>query len=121
MGGHMIHTDKNIEFGHHEPERVIVTGKLTNKGKGQLLEGMRLSKTSIRTFVDPLDLPIMSYEWPWLVTWFSRLSKYANEKLSLPRDGGAVYKQWRHVLELRLPTSHTDTIDLVRRNIDRFR
>ena len=119
--GHMIHTDKNIEFGHHEPERVIVTGKLTNKGKGQLLEGMRLSKTSIRTFVDPLDLPIMSYEWPWLVTWFSRLSKYANEKLSLPRDGGAVYKQWRQVLELRLPTSHTDTIDLVRRNIDRFR
>merc|ERR1711871_1367091 len=120
-GGHAAHANLDTEFGKFEPERMIVTGKLTRMGKEQLLKGMRLSKRSIRAFVDPLDLPIMSYEWPWLVRWFSRLSKYNNERLSLPRDRDAVYKQWTQILEIRLPTSHIDTFVLVKRNIGRFK
>ena len=55
-------TDK-LEFGSDQPERDIVTGKLTSNGIKQSKNGYRLNKLSIRFRGDPLDAPIMSNEW----------------------------------------------------------
>jgi len=86
-----------------------------------LTSGYSLKKESIRWRGDPLDIPIMSVEFPVLVRYLVRLSKHLNRKFELPQDEFSPKKTWRQILEIRLPDDPKDIISLFSSNLSRFR
>ena len=130
--------DLKTEFGVDEPEREIASGKLTQRGKHQLAnEGLRLQKLHVRSVAfsyepigvdyvrkghirDPLEMPIMSLEWPWLTSFLCRFSKLLNARWNLPRDKGSEYKYWSQIFVLSFPKSGMETYTLTKKNLSAF-
>ena len=63
---------------------------------------------------------MMSTEFPFLVTYFIRLSRHLNASCKLPDDSLSVYKNWKQILELKYPKNLNEAIKLIRSNVIRF-
>lgn len=70
--------------------RSLYTGKLTARGKEELLAGTQRcsAREVVRAlhYMDPLEMPLCSYEWRAATLALIRLSRHLNARLALPRD-----------------------------------
>ena len=68
-------------------DRDEMDGKLTQRGRDRLLRGeIKCRREDIRSLRDVLDLPLCSYEIPFVAHRLIAYSKWLNDKYQLPKD-----------------------------------
>ena len=102
--------------------RDVATGKLSDKGKELLKQGMLQFrpndfKAEISFHDDPLYLPCCSYEYPMALRFFQRLTIVLNKKFELPSQNKYIRLKWDELYNEELKHNPNATfIEIVTNN-----
>ena len=110
----------------HRHLRDKETGKLTDFGRQQVLLGKEKCSVEFRNpekkqripfvyYADPLDLPVCSYESPFLVKFFTILSRSLNSRFLLPKNDKWILWEWIYLLQLGKETDYSGEEGLLKR------